>query len=528
MLILQNITYTHASGEQVFDNIQFTLQKGEKNALIGHNGSGKSTLLKIIAGELVPQSGTIQKDVEPYSIPQIFGQFDALTVAQVLCVEEKLRAFREILSGNADEKNLEILDDDWTIEDRCKEALSYWKLDDVDLNQHLSELSGGQKTKVFLAGILIHQAELVLMDEPSNHLDQASRQLLFDFVQTTSKTLLIVSHDRKLLNLVSRICELDGRGITVYGGNYEFYQSRKEIELKALNQELHAMEKTLRKAKEKERETMERQQKLDNRGKKKQEKAGVPTIMLNTLRNNAEKSTSKLKQAHADKIGGISTNLRELRNFLPDSDKLKFGFDASHLHRGKVLIKAENVIFTYPNRTLWKDPLSFQINSGERIAIKGNNGSGKTTLIQLILGNLEPSGGTIFHSLDQSVYIDQDYSLINNEFTVFEQASEFNRNSLLEHEVKTRLDYFLFGKNDWEKPCSALSGGERMRLILCCLTLGTKAPDLIVLDEPTNNLDLESIAILTSAIREYQGTLLVVSHDETFLEEINAERILRL
>lgn len=528
MLIIQNISYTHASGEQVFDTIQCALQKGEKMALAGANGSGKSTLLKLIAGVLAPQSGTIQKDTEPYYIPQIFGQFDHQTVAQVLGVAEKLHAFHEILSGNANEANLEILNDDWTVEDRCKEALSYWKLDELELNQQLSALSGGQKTKVFLAGIWIHQPELVLMDEPSNHLDQTSRQLLFDFVRTTSKTLLIVSHDRKLLNLVSKICELDKRGITVYGGNYEFYQSRKAAELKALNQELNSMEKTLRKAKDKERETMERQQKLDSRGKKKQEKAGVPTIMLNTLRNNAEKSTSKLKQAHADKIGGISTNLQELRKSLPDSDKLKFGFDDSHLHRGKIILKAEQVQFTYSETNLWNESQSFQINSGERIAIKGDNGSGKTTLIQLILGNREPTEGRIFRSLDQSVYIDQDYSLINNQLTVFDQASKFNQTGLLEHEVKTRLDYFLFDKNDWDKPCSVLSGGERMRLILCCLALGTKAPDLIVLDEPTNNLDLESVEILTAAIREYAGTVIVVSHDETLLEEIGIESVIQL
>lgn len=528
MLILQNGSYTHPTGEVLFDNIQLTLHTHEKVALIGNNGSGKSTLLKMIAGQFSQPSGLLKKESEPYYIPQVVGQFDDLTLAQALQIDAKLRAFQEILSGNASEANLELLYDDWTIEDRCREALSYWKLDELDLNQSMKSLSGGQKTKVFLAGILIHQPEFVLMDEPSNHLDVASRQLLFDFITSTSKTLLIVSHDRKLLNLLDKICVLDKRGITVYGGNYEFYQAQKSIELKALSLEVNSMEKTLRKAKEKERETMERQQKLDSRGKKKQEKAGVPTIMLNNLRNNAEKSTSKLKNAHADKIGGISKDLHELRRALPDLDKMKFGFDSSHLHQGKVLVKTENLNYTYLNQALWKENRIFQINSGERIAIKGANGSGKTTLIRLILGNIEPTEGTIFRSMNQSVYIDQDYSLINNELTVYQQASEFNQTALLEHEVKTRLNYFLFDKNDWDKPCSVLSGGERMRLILCCLTLGVKAPDLIVLDEPTNNLDLESIEILTSAIQAYQGTLMVVSHDESFLEQINIQRVLQV
>lgn len=528
MLILQNGSYTHPTGVVLFDTIQLTLHKHDKVGLIGNNGSGKSTLLKIISGQIPLQSGWIKKESESYYIPQVVGQFDDLTLVQALKIEEKLRALHEILSGNVSEENLEILNDDWTIEDRCREALSYWKLDELDLNQSMKSLSGGQKTKVFLAGIFIHEPELILMDEPSNHLDVASRQLLFDFIESTSKTLLIVSHDRKLLNLLGKICVLDKRGITVYGGNYEFYHEQRNNEQKALSQEVSSMEKTLRKAKEKERETMERQQKLDSRGKKKQEKAGLPTIMLNTLRNNAEKSTSKLKNAHADKIGGISKDLQELRRSLPDLDKMKFGFDSSHLHHGKVLVKADNLNYTYSDSLLWNENRSFQINSGERIAIKGANGSGKTTLIRLILGNMEPTEGTLFRAVNQSVYIDQDYSLINNELRVYEQAVEFNQTALLEHEVKTRLNYFLFDQNDWDKPCSVLSGGERMRLILCCLTLGVKAPDLIVLDEPTNNLDLESIEILTSAVQAYQGTILVVSHDESFLEQINIQRVLQV
>ncbi|WP_300665851.1 ABC-F family ATP-binding cassette domain-containing protein [Fluviicola sp.] len=528
MLILQNGSYTLPTGDRLFDDIQLTLHKHDKVALIGNNGSGKSTLLKIIAGEIPLQSGLLKKESESYYIPQVVGQFDDLTLAGALQIDQKLQAFHAILSGDASEENLEILNDDWTIEDRCREALNYWKLDELDLNQSMKSLSGGQKTKVFLAGILIHQPELVLMDEPSNHLDVASRQLLFDFIASTSKTLLIVSHDRKLLNLLDKICVLDKRGITAYGGNYEFYREQRNIEQKALSQEVSSMEKTLRKAKEKERETMERQQKLDSRGKKKQEKAGVPTIMLNTLRNNAEKSTSKLKNAHADKIGGISKDLHELRRSLPDLEKMKFGFDSSHLHQGKVLVKADRLNYAYSDSMLWKESRNFQINSGERIAIKGANGSGKTTLIRLILGNAEPTEGTIFRVINQSVYIDQDYSLINNQFNVYEQAGEFNQTALLEHEVKTRLNYFLFDKNDWDKPCAVLSGGERMRLILCCLTLGVKAPDLIVLDEPTNNLDLESIEILTSAVQAYEGTVLLVSHDESFLEQINIQRVLQV
>ena len=392
----------------------------------------------------------------------------------------------------------------------------------------METLSGGQKTKVFLAGIIIHRPEIVLLDEPTNHLDTPGRSILYDYIRSTKNTLVVVSHDRTLLNLLDTVYELGKRGITVYGGNYDFYAEQKMIESDALSQDLKSKEKAFRKAKETERESLERQQKLDARGKKKQEKAGLPTISMNTLRNNAEKSTARLKGVHAEKVDAISQELNQLRKELPDVDKMKMDFDNSALHNGKVLITARDVNFGYDDRLLWIPSLNFQIRSGERIALKGLNGSGKTTLIKMILGELQPLSGTIDKAGVKAIYIDQDYSFIENNLHVYEQAQQFNSGALQEHEIKIRLNRFLFTEAYWDKPCKALSGGEKMRLILCCLTISNQAPDLIILDEPTNNLDIQNIEILTAAINEYRGTLLVVSHDEYFLKEIEVERTIDL
>lgn len=528
MVILQNATYLHPNKDILFSDINLVINKHHKIALIGNNGSGKSTLMKIMARELQPASGIVKVDTQPYYIPQLFGQFNGLTVAQALQIDKKLNALHEILAGNVSDENLHLLDDDWTIEERCREALNMWKLHDIILTQQISSLSGGQKTKVFLAGISIHQPAIVLMDEPSNHLDIEGRDLLYQFIQNTSATLVVVSHDRTLLNLLNEVYELNKNGITAYGGNYNFYAEQKTIERNALDEDLKNKEKALRKARETERESAERQQKLDARGKKKQEKAGLPTIMMNTFRNSAEKSTSRLKSIHAEKINGIAHELNDLRKELPDKDKMKFGFNNSALHKGKILFTATDINFAYNKQMLWAQPLQLQINSGERIVFKGFNGSGKTTLIKIILGALEPLMGNIFRAANKSVYIDQDYSLINNQLKIYEQAQLFNSSSLQEHEIKIRLNRFLFTKDDWDKPCSALSGGEKMRLMLCCLTIDSCAPDIIILDEPTNNLDIQNIEILTNAINEYEGTLIVVSHDQSFLDEINIEKIVIL
>lgn len=529
MLILQDVFYTHPDREVLFSGINFIVNPHQKIALIGNNGSGKSTLLKLMAGVLPVSGGTVKTSSKPYYVPQIVGQYNNCTVAEALLVGEKLKALNDILGGRVTEDSFHLLDDDWTIEERCLQALDHWQLKGVDLSQQMNALSGGQKARVFMAGIRIHQPEIVLLDEPGNHLDAEGRALLYDYIRDTRDTLVVVSHDRTLLNLLPIVCELSEKGITTYGGNYDFYEGQKKIESDALLQGLQNREKALRKAKETEREAVERQQKLDARGKKKQEKAGLPTILMNTFKDKAEKSTSKLKGVHAEKIGELTRELSQLRSNLPAIDRIKMDMDHSALHKGKVLVAARAINFSFhESRALWAEPLSFEIISGGRYAVGGSNGSGKTTLIKIILGKLQPNAGKITRTDFNSIYIDQDYSLIGNEFTVYLQAQEYNSGALQEHDIKIRLNRFLFGPEDWDKSCRALSGGEKMRLMLCMLTIGNQAPDVILLDEPTNNLDMQNIRVLTEAINEYQGTLIVVSHDQYFLQQIGAAQIIAL
>jgi ATPase subunit of ABC transporter with duplicated ATPase domains len=523
MLFLQGVTYAHPNRDVLFSNINFTVNRQNKIALIGNNGVGKSTLLAVLAGKLKPASGIVGADSKPYFVPQLFGQYNEQTVAEALGIHNKLLALKEILEGHLTDINLELLDDDWAIEECCKEAFAHWQLNGIALSQPMATLSGGQKTKIFLAGIIIHEPDIVLLDEPSNHLDAVGRALLYDYIRSTGNTLVVVSHDRTLLNLLGTVCELGKRGITVYGGNYDFYATQKGIENEALNLDVKAKEKALRKAKEVGRESAQRQQKLDARGKKKQEKAGLPTIVQNAFRNNAERSTARMKGVHTEKVGGIAQELSHLRGELSSVDKMKIDFDNSSLHKGKILVTASKANFTYADQQLWNEALDFQITSGERIAIKGANGSGKTTLIRMILGELQPDAGSIERADFKSIYIDQDYSLIDNALTVYAQARKYNSGGLLEHDIKIRLNRFLFTREYWDKPCINLSGGEKMRLMLCSLAVATQAPDMIILDEPTNNLDIQNIGILTEAINEYRGTLLVVSHDTHFLQEINAD-----
>ncbi|MEJ5995607.1 ABC-F family ATP-binding cassette domain-containing protein [Pedobacter sp. Du54] len=523
MFTLHHISYSHLDGDVLFDQLNFTVQSNQKSALVGTNGSGKSTLMKIIAGELKPASGTLAVSAKPYLVPQHFGQYNHQSIAQALRLEGKLSALFSILEGQASEENFTALGDDWSIEERCQVALSEWGLEGIDLASPFSQLSGGEKTKVFLAGMAIHLPGLILLDEPTNHLDIQGRKQLYAMIENTRSALLVASHDRSLLNLLDQTHELSRKGVRTYGGNYDFYVTQKQIEEQALTDSVAHYENALLKARLEERETSKRQQKLDARGKKKQQKSGTARIMMNTLRNKAENSTAKSGSVHTDKIAGIVGELQALRYALAGNVELRFGFSQNVLHHGKVLFRVEGLAHSFNGFPLFKDRLDLQLLSGERIALKGANGSGKTTLLRIVLGRQAADAGKIYRNFANSVYIDQEYSLIDNSITVFQQLSSFH-SLLSEHELKSRLDWFLFGRDSWDRHCGMLSGGEKMRLMLCCLSNQRNAPELIVLDEPTNNLDLQSLAVLTVAIRAYTGTLLVVSHDELFLKDIGCER----
>lgn len=528
MILLNYISYGFPGGDLLFNHINLNIQPHTKSALTGSNGMGKSTLLKIMAGEIQPLEGSVTVKGDLYYVPQMFGNFNDKTVAECLKIDKKLEALQKITEGEVDEEYFETLNDDWDIEERSRNALQQWNLEHLELNQKLETLSGGEKTKVFLAGIQINQPEIILMDEPTNHLDLEGRKLLYNLIENTDAAVVMVSHDRALLNLADMIFELSSQGVDTYGGNYDFYAEQKIIEQEALQNDIHAKERALKKAKEKERETLERKQKLDARGKQKQEKSGVARIMMNTLRNNAEKNTSKLKNSHAEKISGISGDLRNLRSSVKNADQMKVIFNDSNLHSGKILITAEEINYQYTSENLWKENLNLEILSGDRISVKGSNGSGKTTLIKLLMGNLQPTTGKITRSDFTTLYIDQEYSMISKEVSVEEFVQQFNESNLPESEVKTILSRFLFRKETWDKKCGALSGGERLRLLLCGLSVSNTTPDMIILDEPTNNLDLQNVEILTESVKDYHGTLIVISHDEIFLEEIGIDHEITL
>ena len=539
---IQQISYIHPDKEVLFSDLNFAISKGQKLGLVGNNGCGKSTLLQIIAGQLSPSSGVIVRPDDLYYIPQHFGQYDSLTIAQALQIERKQQALHAILAGDVSNENFTILNDDWNIEERSIAALDLWGLGQFTLSYPMNLLSGGEKTRVFLAGMDIHHPSVILMDEPTNHLDSSGRQRLYDWVEKYRSTLLVVSHDRTLLNLLPEICELEKHQINYYGGNYEFYKEQKTLMQEALQQRIEEKEKALRIARKVARETAERRDKQNVRGEKSNIKKGVPRIVLNALQGKSEKSTSKLTGVHQEKAEKLTDERNQLRGSLSPTAALKTDFNSSSHHTGKILVTAKEINFSYHSNSinndiqensiskqqLWQAPVSFQLKSGDRLRIEGANGSGKTTLLKLITGQLQPQEGTLTRTDFSYVYLNQEYSIIDDRNSILEQAYAFNSRNLPEHEIKIILNRYLFPASEWDKSCRKLSGGEKMRLAFCCLMISNNTPDMFILDEPTNNLDIQSIEIITATIKNYAGTVIAISHDNYFIQEIGVEQCILL
>lgn len=523
MLSIHQLLYTLPNNKTLFKSISLNLHSREKAALIGKNGEGKSTLFRLISGELSPTQGTISNSFKTFMVRQI-NDNPSLTVAGALGVEDKILALRRILEGNPQDSDFETLDDDWEIEDRCEKALRHFGSGNLDLLRPLSSFSGGEQMRIQLAGSKISETELLLLDEPGNHLDAEGYEVLTKMIKETSCAILMVSHDEELLSLFDRIIELEAGELSVYQGGYEFYKTEKNNQQKALKEDIQSREKEIKKAEKNARKTLERQLKRSSHGKKSEEKAGMPKIVLNMLRDQSEKSLNRLKEVHEHKKENLQNDLETLRNKQKSTDKMKLLLEDSLLHNGKVLAIFEKVNHVYQKESLWKTPLDIEIRSGERIHLQGKNGSGKSTFLRLLTGEMEPTEGRIKRLFRQVIDIDQHYSLLNQSLTVSEMAASFNDQSMAVHELNTLLSRFLFEQRDWDKKCGSLSGGERMRLLLCCMSIRKTAPDMVILDEPGNNLDIESKDILCQAFSEYKGTLLLVTHDKQMPLLMKTER----
>lgn len=516
-LIANDISFEIRSGVSIFNNLSISLNN-EKSGLVGKNGSGKTTLLRLLVGELEPTQGKIQRTGNLAYLPQDYQLNLQQTISEALGVKEKLEALDKIKGGDKNQDLLELIEKDWDIQSRISEIFERLKIGKLNLDRSMSNLSGGEKTKVVIARLLISEPEFIILDEPTNNLDHNSREVIYELIRNWQHGLLVVSHDRNLLNLLDQILELSNGRLKIYGGNYDIYKEQKELEEQAAKRQLVSAEQELKKTKRQAQKTKEKQQKRSSQGKKMRGKVGMPKIILGRMKETSETTSSRLHKLHAKIIEGAISNLEEAKKKISPENQINVELSGTKIPTGKLIVEMKNVNFSYENDKPLFQNFTVSLHGPIRLVLSGPNGSGKTTLIKLFLKELNPLSGEISLGVDKFAYFDQGVAILQKDKTLVENLKYIS--GLDDSLARKWLARFLFRNDDVFKKVDMLSGGERMRAALACILAGDNPPQLLVLDEPTNNLDLDSIEQIESALLNYQGALLVISHDKNFLRNI--------
>ncbi|MFF4753751.1 ribosomal protection-like ABC-F family protein [Streptomyces sp. NPDC002514] len=526
-VVCSHLSFSWPDDTPVFQDLSFTVDAG-RTGLVAPNGSGKSTLLRLIAGELRPTSGSSTVSGTLGYLPQSLPLTRGLTVAEVLDVAEVIRALDAVESGDVREEHFTTIGDDWDIEERTRAQLDRLGLGDLDLDRRLGTLSGGQVVSLGLAAQLLRRPDVLLLDEPTNNLDLGARHKLYDVLDDFTGCLLVVSHDRALLDRLQRIAELDRGELRFYGGDFTAYEEAVKAEQEVAEKNVRNAEQELKREKREMQQARERAERRASNAARNLKNAGLPRIVAGNLKRSAQESAGRSGQLHASRVSEARARLDEAGRAVRDEQRITLDLPDTGVPAGRTVFLGECLQVRHGDRALFAgDGVELTIRGPERIALTGPNGAGKSTLLRLISGDLDGETGRIKRADGRIAYLSQRLDLLDTGRTVAENFAAYAPHRT-EAERMNLLARFLFRGARAHLPVAALSGGELLRATLACVLCAEPAPNLLLLDEPTNNLDLVSIGQLESALGSYQGAFVVVSHDERFLAEIGVNRRLRL
>ncbi|MFB7845317.1 ABC-F family ATP-binding cassette domain-containing protein [Microbacterium sp. NPDC056052] len=549
-VVLDRVTFTWPDGSTALDTVSGAFGAG-RTGLVGRNGSGKSTLLRLIARELTPTSGHITATGDVAYLPQRLTLDTHARVAGLLGVAGALDAVRAIAAGDVDPARFDEVGDDWDVEARAAAALAEAGLDPSFLDRTVGELSGGEAVLVAIAGIRARRAPITLLDEPTNNLDREARARLGEMVRSWRGALVVVSHDVALLELMDDTAELYGRELSVFGGPYSEWRAWLDAEQESAKQAERDAKQAFKKEK---RQRIEAELKLATRSqmaKKAFEEKRVPKIIANGRKMAAQVSAGRLRTEVAEKEGTAREALDAAGHRIRHDATMKIELPDPGVSRNRRIA------------TIGDAERSWTIQGPERIALIGRNGVGKTTLLRRLVdgaGSADPGArqsedspgsvpysGSIAESVAEAAesrtfsrsilncvphterigYLPQRIDGLDETATVVENVAA-RAPEIPEKELRNRLARFLIRGAAMDRQVGALSGGERFRVALATLLLADPAPHLVVLDEPTNNLDLDTVDQVVQALRAYRGAVLIVSHDDAFLQRLDLDLTLEL
>jgi ATPase subunit of ABC transporter with duplicated ATPase domains len=521
-ITISQLAYSTPGGHRLFSGLDLSFGS-ERTGLVGRNGVGKSTLLNVIAGARRPLSGKVSIDGRIGFLRQAVQVGPRETIADLFGVAEALDLLRRAEAGLASVE--EIAEADWTLEERIRTALACIGLD-AGPSTLLTELSGGQRTRASLAGVVFAEPDFLLLDEPTNNLDRDGREAVIDLLADWRAGAIVVSHDRELLERMDSIVELTTLGAARYGGNWSTYRERKAVELAAAEHDLAHAEKRIAEVARKIQTTKERKERRDAAGGRKRAKGDMPRILLGGRKDRAEGTGGENARLAERRRDHALEAAAAARARIENLKKMSISLPSTGLHGNKIVLEMTAVSVGYEPKKPIIEGLSFTIIGPERVAVTGRNGAGKTTLLRLIAGRLRPYIGTVFATTDMAM-MDQQVSILDPSISVRDNFSRLNPQSD-ESACRASLARFLFRSDDALQPVGGLSGGQLLRAGLACVLGASKPPSLLILDEPTNHLDLPSIEAVEAGLNAYDGALLLVSHDEAFMEAVGVSRRLSL
>ncbi|MET9836020.1 ABC-F family ATP-binding cassette domain-containing protein [Streptomyces sp. NPDC006385] len=520
-LTCTSLAFTWPDGTPVFEGLDVAFGPG-RTGLVGVNGSGKSTLLKLIAGELTPADGAVRVAGEVGYLPQNVTLDTGLRVDEALGIAAKRAALHAIEAGDVAEEHFETVGDDWDVEERALATLGELGLGHIELDRTIGEVSGGESVLLRLAALLLRRPDVLLLDEPTNNLDLYARGRLYAAVASWPGVMVVVSHDRELLELVDQIADLRSGEITWYGGNYSVYEEVLAAEQEAAERMVRVAEADLKKQK---RELVDAQVKLARRkryGQKMWDQKREPKIVMGARKRAAQESAGKHRIMHEEKLAEAKERLDEAVDAVRDDDEIRVDLPYTAVPPGRQVLTLQDLELAYGARVTG----GIDLRGPERIALVGRNGAGKTTLLRTIAGELEPVAGEVRAHVPLR-FLPQRLDVLDGERSVAENVARFAPGAT-NNRIRARLARFLFRGARADQKAATLSGGERFRATLAALMLAEPAPQLLMLDEPTNNLDIASVRQLTTALESYEGALVVASHDLPFLESVGITRWLML
>lgn len=508
---LHDLTFSFSSEAPLFSSLSFALTQG-RVGLIGDNGCGKTTLLHLIAGELQPISGTIHTHGSLYFLKQSHALDQNLTIAEFLHVNPYLVALERVEQGLGTGDDIVLLDGHWDIQERLTQLLEAHGLQDLTPDRKLREISGGQATMLALAASNWIHPDILLLDEPTNNLDSTSRNQLYQAIEQHKGLVLTATHDRALLTRMDKIVELKDGKVLIIDGNYDVYLDHIKLLEASSERHLKDAQKELNRIKRQRQAIEQRQARQRKSAAKAQASKQSSKMSMNGLKRKAQVSAAQERKQFEERLQRSQNEKDRAQSAIRTHAHIKVSdLSVGALHR-KQIVTLED-----------RNGHIIAIGGGQRVALSGRNGVGKSRLIESLFDpsirpHLHAWGTAHIHTIG---VIRQNVLDLNANNTLIEELCQGATHNL--EEARTQLARMLFRGDAAHTKVSALSGGQRFHIALAKLLIHKPAYEMIILDEPTNNLDISSLNQVAELLKGYQGALLVISHDQAFLEDIGIE-----